>query len=63
LHAAWVAKSRGKSGFALLLPRSVGNSARVLFGSPEDFNLPASAFFNADKVDADLGMRFAVLDK
>jgi hypothetical protein len=59
LHSALIAKSRGLSGFAILPGAFGGSSAQVLFEKPGSSAIPASAFFDADKVIADLGPRFA----
>jgi hypothetical protein len=59
LHSALVAKSRGLTGFAIMPGGFGGGTARVLFEKPGSSAIPASAFFEADKVIADLGPRFA----
>lgn len=58
LHSALVAKSRGLTGFAIMPGTTSTGSARVLFEKPGSSEIPASAFFDADKVIADLGPRF-----
>lgn len=57
LHAALLAKSRGKSGFAILPVRFSTMTGRVLIQEP-DGKLPADAFIKADEVIQALGPRF-----
>ncbi len=57
LHAALLAKSRGKTGFAILPIRFSTITGRVLIQDP-DGQLPADAFIKADEVIAALGPRF-----
>ena len=57
LHAALLAKSRGKSGFAILPIRFSTITGRVLIAEP-DGKRPADAFIKADEVIQTLGPRF-----
>ncbi len=57
LHAALLAKSRGKEGFAIMPLRFSTMSGRVLIDDPSP-KLPADAFIKADEVIKELGPRF-----
>ena len=57
LHAALLAKSRGKSGFAILPIRVSTITGRGLIAEP-DRKLPADAFSKPDEVIQTLGPRF-----
>jgi hypothetical protein len=58
LHSALVARSRGLTHFAILPGGINFGSARVLFDKPGGPTTPPEAYFEVDKVIADLGPRF-----
>lgn len=54
LHAALIAKTRGKRGFMVMPFRKNIEWSRVLFVNPDDPGIPADAVFDVEKVIVDL---------
>ena len=54
LHAALIAKTRGKQGFVLMPIRKVLVWSRILFVNPGEGGTPTDCFLDADQVIADL---------
>ncbi|WP_147417576.1 hypothetical protein [Sphingomonas cavernae] len=58
LHAAYLAKKRGSTGFVILPMRVSTTSARIVFEKPGESALPADAYFDSAELIAALDARF-----